>query len=98
MARGAPRERAKTLKLRLYIAGHAANSLHALANLRAICAAHFPEAYDLEVVDMLQHPHRALADGIIVTPTLLKLRPLPAQRIVGGLGDAGQLHRILADT
>jgi circadian clock protein KaiB len=84
------------LQLRLYIAGQAPNSLHALAILTALCEAHFPSAHDLQIVDMLDEPQRALADGIIVTPTLLKLRPLPTQRIVGGLGDMPQLLRILA--
>jgi circadian clock protein KaiB len=84
------------LQLRLYIAGHAPNSLHALAVLTALCEEHFPSAHVLEIVDMLDEPQRALADGIIVTPTLLKLRPLPTQRIVGGLGDAPQMLRILA--
>jgi hypothetical protein len=32
-----------------------------------------------------------LADGIIVTPTLLKLLPLPAQRVIGSLSDTNQV-------
>jgi circadian clock protein KaiB len=91
-----PQARPRKLKLRLYIAGHAANSLHALASLQALCAEHFPSAHELEVVDMLEQPLRALADGVLVTPTLIRLKPLPVQRIVGSLGDAPQLHRILA--
>lgn len=96
MPTGAPRQKVARLKLRLYIAGHAANSEHALSNLTALCNEHFPSAHDLEVVDVLDHPQRAMADGVIVTPTLLKLRPAPVQRIVGGLSDASQLLRILA--
>ena len=98
MRTGAPRKKVTKLKLRLYIAGHAANSVHALANLQGLCNEHFPSAHDLEVVDVLDHPQRAMADGVIVTPTLLKLRPAPVQRIVGVLGDASQLLRILAGT
>jgi circadian clock protein KaiB len=30
-------------------------------------------------------PKRALADGILMTPTLMKLSPLPARRVVGTL-------------
>jgi len=93
-----PRKKATKLQLRLYVAGHAPNSLHALASLAALCKAHFPLTHDLEVVDMLDHPERALADGVIVTPTLLRLRPLPVRRIVGGLGDTAQMLRTLADT
>jgi circadian clock protein KaiB len=79
----------------LYIAGNSVHSLHAIANLNALCEAHFPQAHDLEIVDMLAHPHRALADGVLVTPTLLKLRPSPVQRIVGGLYDASLVLRVL---
>lgn len=96
MARVTRRKQAKRLQLRLYIAGHAPNSLQALANLTALCEAHFPRAHDLEVVDMLVYPLRAMSDGVLVTPTLIRLRPLPVQRIVGSLSDPAQLHRILA--
>jgi circadian clock protein KaiB len=79
------------LQLRLYIAGTAPNSLRALANLKAICAEHFPDTHALEVVDLLWHPQRGLADGIIVTPTLVKLFPLPVQRVIGNLNDTSQV-------
>ena len=74
------------LSLRLYVAGNAPNSLTAITNAQAICEAHFA-GYRLEIVDMLKHPSRALADGIIVTPTLLKLSPLPVHRVIGNLSD-----------
>jgi circadian clock protein KaiB len=79
------------LLLRLYIAGNAPNSLRAVANVTAICAEHFASVHQLEIVDLLEHPRRALADGIIVTPTLLKLSPLPVQRVIGNLSDTNQV-------
>ena len=79
------------LQLRLYVAGSAPNSLRAIANLKAICAEHFPDSHELEIVDLLWHPQRALADGVIVTPTLLKLFPLPVQRVIGNLSDTSQV-------
>jgi circadian clock protein KaiB len=82
------------LRLRLYIAGNAPNSMHALANAKAICAEHFPGCHELEVVDLLTEPRRGLADGIIVTPTLLKLS-LPTRRLVGNLSDASHVLVIL---
>lgn len=92
-----PRKKAG-LQLRLYVAGNAPNSLYAIARIRMICEDHVHCVLDLEIVDMLADPHRALADGIIVTPTLLKLRPLPVQRLIGGLGDTQQVMRILEGT
>lgn len=96
MRRERPPARAKQLKLRLYIAGHSANSAQALASLTALCTEHFPSAHDLDVIDMLDHPQRALTDGVLVTPTLIRLQPLPVQRIVGSLSDTKQLLRLLA--
>jgi circadian clock protein KaiB len=92
------RARAKTtrLLLRLYVAGNAPNSLRAIANARAICDEHFASRHELEIVDVLEHPRRGLADGIIVTPTLVKLMPLPVHRVVGNLSDTPQVLLALA--
>lgn len=84
------------LLLRLYVAGNAPNSLRAVANAKAICEEYLTARYELEIVDLLKHPARALADGIIVTPTLLRLRPLPAQRMIGNLSDTNQVLLTLA--
>ena len=79
------------LVLRLYVAGSAPNSQLAIANAKAICDEHFSSRYELEIVDLLACPRRAFADGIIVTPTLLKLLPLPVQRVIGNLSDTSQV-------
>jgi circadian clock protein KaiB len=73
-------------KFRLYVAGDAPNATHAAANLRALCRAHLPDLHEIEIVDVFREPGRALADGIFMTPTLVKLAPSPApRRIVGTL-------------
>jgi circadian clock protein KaiB len=74
-------------KLRLYIAGDAPNSLRALANLKALCHARLSERHEIEVVDVLLDPERALADEVYLTPTLVRLSPGPSRRIVGSLSD-----------
>jgi circadian clock protein KaiB len=56
-----------------------------VANLKALCEAHLPGRHDIEVIDVFREPQRALAEGIFMTPTLLKLAPPPPQRIVGSL-------------
>ncbi len=70
------------LVLRLYVTGSAPNSLRAIANAKAICDEHFASGHELEIVDLLDHPQQALADGIVVTPTLLRLLPLPVRSLV----------------
>ena len=82
------------LRLRLYVAGSAPNSLRAIANARAICSEHFG-GHELEIVDLLKHPRRGLADGIIVTPTLLRVLPLPVGRVIGDLSDTVQVLLVL---
>jgi circadian clock protein KaiB len=84
------------LLLRLYVAGNAPNSVRAIANVKALCDEHFAARHELEIVDLLKDPKRALADGIIVTPTLLKLSPLPVQRVIGNLNDTNQVLQALA--
>ncbi len=85
------------LLLRLYVAGNAPNSLTAIANARAICREHFSSGHEIEIVDLLVYPLRALADGVVVTPTLLRLSPLPIRRVIGNLSDAHQVLVALAD-
>ena len=94
-----PNERAEpkaaTLRLRLYVAGVAPNSLRAIANTKAMCAAHFAD-HELEVVDLMVDPDRALADRIIVTPTLFKVSPAPQCRVIGDLSDSDKLFTTLS--
>lgn len=73
------------LKLRLYVAGDAPNSAQAIANLEALCRAHVQDRHEIEIVDVLREPGRALADGIFMTPTLVRLGPKPVLKIIGTL-------------
>jgi circadian clock protein KaiB len=80
----------------LYVAGDAQNAAHASANLKALCRDHLADGCEIEVVDVFRHPERALADGIYLTPTLVKLAPSPAPlRIVGTLSQTQPLLQAL---
>jgi circadian clock protein KaiB len=72
-------------KFRLYTADNTMNSSRALANLTALCATYLPHRHEIEVVNVLVNPRRALADRIRMTPTLLKVSPSPVRRITGTL-------------
>jgi circadian clock protein KaiB len=85
----------KTLKMRLYVAGGAPNSVRAIANLAAICKEHLRFTFKLEIIDVLEFPLRALADGILVTPSLAKVSPAPAVKIVGNLSDRSNVLHAL---
>ena len=86
---------ARGLVLRLYVAGASPNSLTAIANLKAMEARYPTARFELEIVDILQDPRRALTDAVLVTPTLLKLSPPPTCRILGNLRDTDLVQRSL---
>lgn len=73
------------LKLRLFVAGNAPNSRLALTHLERASAGRPPGSYDLEIIDVLEHPELALRHSILVTPTLVRLAPRPERRLVGNL-------------
>ena len=75
----------RKFRFRLYVAAGAQNSVHALANLMELCNEHLLGRFEIEVVDVFRQPKRALADGVLMTPTLLKLEPNPVLRIIGSL-------------
>lgn len=78
--------------LRLYITGTTRNSERAIVNIRKICEEHLKGRYDLEIVDIFQHPTLAKGEQIIAAPTLIKHLPLPLRRFIG---DMSQTERIL---
>jgi circadian clock protein KaiB len=81
--------------LRLYVAGDGPNSAAARSNLRRLLAGCDPETYTLEVVDCLRQPMRALQEGVLVTPTLLRVAPAPVRTIVGSLSDGPRVLEAL---
>ena len=86
------------LLLRLYVAGESPNSLRAIANLQALCRAYLPERCQIEIVDILEEPLRLFADGVLVTPTLVKASPPPAWKMVGDLNETGKVLLALGVT
>lgn len=70
---------------RIYVAGDTQNSTRALANITALCRIYLPNRHRIEIVDILKDPKRAAADGVLMTPTLIKIKPLPTRRFLGTL-------------
>ena len=73
--------------LRLYVAGQTPKSLAAFANLRKLCEEHLAGRYEIEVIDLMQHPQLAAGDQIVAIPTLVRKLPEPLRRIVGDLSN-----------
>ena len=82
-----------TWRLRLYVAGQTPKSITALNNLKRLCEGHLAGRYRIQVVDLLNRPHLARRDEIIVIPTLVRKLPPPIRKIIGDLSDE---ERVLA--
>ena len=78
--------------LRLYVTGTTPRSQQAIVNIRKICEVHLEGRYELEVIDIVQHPTLAKGEQIIAAPTLIKQLPMPIRRFIG---DMSQTERIL---
>lgn len=86
----------KSIELRLYVTGQSAYGLEARENLDALIQAYPAYDFQLEVVDVLESPERAIVDKVIATPTLIKHNPLPSCRIVGDLSNRMRVVRALS--
>src|SRR6185436_20667071 len=78
--------------LRLYVTGTTRNSTRAIVNIREVCETHLKGRYELEVIDIAQHPTLAEGEQIIAAPTLVRKLPLPLRRFIG---DMSHTDRIL---
>ena len=90
-----PGETGPPLQVRLYVAGQSPNSVIAAAAVRALIAEFSGVRLEVETVDVLREPERALRDGVLATPMLIKLEPPPERRILGNLRDREKLLAVL---
>ncbi len=81
-----PSEERAVIRFRLYILGGTPIATQTLANFHAIANEYLAGQYELEVVDVGEEPLRALNDGILITPTLVRLSQ-PIRRIMGDLSE-----------
>ncbi len=73
--------------LRLFVTGTTPRSARAIQNIRAICEERLQGRYQLEVIDIYQHPEQAKPEQVVVAPTLVKQLPLPVRRLIGDLSN-----------
>jgi circadian clock protein KaiB len=78
---------AEIWQLRLYVAGQSPKSLRAFANLKTLCEEHLDGIYDIEVIDLVEHPALARSDDIVAIPTLVRRVPPPVRKIIGDLSN-----------
>ena len=81
----------ETWKLRLYVAGQTPKSVRAFDNLKVLCEQRLKGRYQIEVIDLLEHPHMARGDQIVAVPTLEIKLPQSVQRIIGDLSNTDRV-------
>jgi circadian clock protein KaiB len=77
--------------LRLYVAGQTPKSVRAFANLKLLCEEHLKGRYQIEVIDLREHPQLARGDQIVAIPTLVRRLPVPVRTIIGDLSNSVRL-------
>jgi circadian clock protein KaiB len=80
--------KAQSFKLRLYVAGQTPKSIRAFANLKVLCDEHLHGRYQIEVIDLLEHPEMARGDQIVALPTLVIKLPQAVRKIIGDLSNS----------
>jgi circadian clock protein KaiB len=73
--------------LRLYVAGRTSKSVTAFENLKRICEEHLSGQYEIEIIDLIEHPQLAKGDQILALPTLVRRLPEPIKKIIGDLSN-----------
>jgi circadian clock protein KaiB len=76
---------------RLFVAGNESNSSQARQNLAWLCEEHMKGRYKIEVVDVLKDATSAHKNNVLVTPTLILIKPLPKVTVLGNLKDTRQV-------
>lgn len=74
-------------RLKLFITGHTSRSQSAISVLQDICDNELGGLYELEIIDVLEHPELAEHNNILATPTAIREIPPPIRRVIGDLTD-----------
>jgi circadian clock protein KaiB len=79
-------------ELTLFVNGASRRSAQAITNIRAVCVKYLAGRYQLDVVNVRDHPELVIQHRVLASPTLIKARPLPTRMLVG---DLSQIDRVL---
>jgi circadian clock protein KaiB len=80
----------------LFVTGFTPRSMRAVENVRAFCEHETTGNCDLEIVDLYEHPERAEAANIVVSPTLMRCLPKPVRLLFGDMSDKQKLSAALS--
>ncbi len=75
----------------LFVSSKSLNSARAVVNIKAICEKYLKNRYELEIIDIYQHPELAITEQIVALPVLIKKFPVPEIRMVGDLSNTEEV-------
>src|SRR3978361_1276282 len=78
---------------RLCVTDATPKSACAIVNARRLLEEHLPDRYTLEILNIAENVAQATRDQIVCVPTLLRLAPPPARRIIGDMADVDRVLR-----
>jgi circadian clock protein KaiB len=81
--------------LTLFITGVTPRSMQAVSNLRSFCEDQLAGDYELEIVDLYEHPERAQPANVIVAPTLIRHEPKPVRLMIGDMSNPERLRAVI---
>lgn len=83
----------QSVLLFLFVANDTPRSIMAIENIQRALVDLTSHRFTLEIVNVYDDPDWALANRVLVTPTLLA--PAAARRLIGDLSEKAQLHYFL---
>ncbi len=79
----------------IFISGSCTEARHAVNNLRFLCERYLKNNHEIKIVDVDLSPEAAEANGIMVTPTLIKKYADEEFRVFGDLSRAEEVFEAL---
>ena len=76
---------------RLFVAGNEPNSMAARHNLTQLCEKHLKGRHRIDIVDVFESATAALNHHVLVTPTLIVLKPKLGVTLLGNLSETRQV-------
>jgi circadian clock protein KaiB len=81
----------ETYVFRFFVAGNDSNSTQARENLARLCEEHLKGRHEIKIVDVLKDAETARKHDVLVTPTLILIKPHPKVTVLGNLSDTRQV-------
>lgn len=87
---------AEGLILRLFISSNNLSAEKTLNNIHQLLEEGLTNPYTLKVIDIAKNPEQAVVHQVSTTPTLIRVSPKPARRIIGQLDDIQRILNIIS--